>query len=112
MSKPNAEFFVASTRLVMNTSSQVWSTCETRELGAWAIGGGFPLRYQGRSDLPYLFCKVGDMNTQGNEVYLKSSANTIDRDTASKIGVKLHPPGTVVFPKIGGAIATNKRRIL
>jgi len=52
------------------------------------------------------------MNRPGNEIYIYSTENTIDDVIAQAIKAKIHPPGTVIFPKIGGAIATNKRRIL
>src|SRR5690606_8785852 len=67
---------------------------------------------QGHVDKPILFCKVSDMNLPGNERFIHTTQNTIDEDIADEIGATIHPPGTVIFPKIGGAIATNKRRIL
>ena len=82
------------------------------ELGAWAIGSGFPKSEQGLNNMEILFAKVSDMNIQGNERFINTTNNSISRETASKIRAKIHPKGTVVFPKIGGAIATNKRRIL
>lgn len=99
-------------KLLVEKSMEVWEKGKLINLGTWAIGNGFPLAYQGFEELDYLFCKVGDMNLPGNEVYIKSTENTIDDSIAKKIKVKIHPPGTVIFPKIGGAIATNKRRIL
>lgn len=103
---------VASSRLLHERASELWGQCTIKDLGTWALGTGFPLDHQGHTDLPYLFCKVSDMNSPGNEVRITSTANTIDGSTASEINAKIHPPGTVIFPKIGGAIATNKRRIL
>lgn len=103
---------VAAMRLINTRCCEVWGTCSMKNLGSWASGSGFPLEYQGMQGLPYLFCKVSDMNRPGNEVYIKTTANTVDDRALQLIRAKLHPPGTVIFPKIGGAIATNKRRIL
>jgi type I restriction enzyme S subunit len=52
------------------------------------------------------------MNLAGNEKFIISANNTITTDTAKRIKINVHSAGTVIFPKIGGAIATNKRRIL
>jgi type I restriction enzyme, S subunit len=82
------------------------------DLGKWAVGSGFPTAEQGKKDLPILFCKVSDMNLLGNEKFIRFTNHTIDEDTAKRLRVNIHPAGTVVFPKIGGAISTNKRRIL
>jgi type I restriction enzyme, S subunit len=81
-------------------------------LGDWAQGCGFPVAEQGRVDLPILFAKVSDMNLPGNEREILKTNHTIDEEAAKRLRVKVHPPGTVIFPKIGGAIATNKRRVL
>lgn len=75
-------------------------------------GYGFPRNFQGRHDLPYPFAKVSDMNLPGNETYITSAENTVDNVILNKIRAKTYFPGTIIFPKVGGAIATNKKRIL
>lgn len=57
----------------------------------------------------YKYAKVSDMNLPGNEVYIKSSKAYVSTDTAGKTPI---PAGAVIFPKRGGAIGTNKKRIL
>jgi len=54
--------------------------------------------------------KVSDMNTRGNEVELRCGATEryLTRDDAVH---RCAPPGTIVFPKRGAAIATNKKRL-
>jgi hypothetical protein len=77
------------------------------------IGGyGFAKKFQGVVNLPFPFVKVSDMNLPGNEIYIKTAANTVDNDMLDAIGARTYPSGTIIFPKIGGAIATNKKRIL
>lgn len=88
-----------------------WNTVLSA-LGEWANGSGFPKEIQGVVDADILVCKVSDMNLPGNEKYINSTANTLTIDSARSARIKVHPVGTVVFPKIGGAIATNKRRVL
>jgi len=75
-------------------------------------GFGFPIHLQGRTNLPYPFFKVEDMNRPGNEETLSLASNTVDRGMLGQMRGRTYPPGTVVFPKVGGAIATNKRRRL
>ena len=87
-------------------------TVRLDSLGSWAQGCGFPVAEQGYKDRPILFSKVSDMNLPGNEREIKTTNNTIDEKAAKRLRIKVHPEGTVIFPKIGGAIATNKRRIL
>jgi len=89
-----------------------WELVRFPDIADWAIGSGFPKQYQGHVDKKFMFCKVGDMNREGNERFINTTANTIDEAIKLEAKVKTHPAGTVIFPKIGGAIATNKRRIL
>jgi len=89
-----------------------WQIVPLIALGSWAIGCGFPKNEQGLKIGPHFFLKVSDMNLPGNEKYVTTSNNFIDDEAAQRMRAKIHPPGTIIFPKIGGAIATNKRRIL
>ena len=91
---------------------ETWRTLQLEDMGNWAIGSGFPTHYQGVTNGEIPFCKVSDMNLPGNEMRIELTVNTVDAETVRRIGARVHPMGTVVFPKIGGAIATNKRRIL
>jgi len=95
-----------------HTFPQGWVASRLDEVGDWAIGTGFPKREQGLHEGSILFCKVSDMNLPGNETYIRDTVNTIDANAVERIRARAHPFGTVIFPKIGGAIATNKRRIL
>jgi type I restriction enzyme S subunit len=54
--------------------------------------------------IPYY--KVSDMNTEGNEVLLYKTSLYLSN------AKKIIPQGSVVFPKNGGAIFTNKKRML
>ena len=54
--------------------------------------------------------KVSDMNLPGNELELQTAAleRMVGKDEAE---YRCAPPGTIIFPKRGAAIATNKKRI-
>ncbi len=56
--------------------------------------------------IPYV--KVGDMNYPGNERYITTSSRYVTLDTAGK---GLFEVGSIIFPKRGGAIGTNKKRM-
>ena len=57
-------------------------------------------------NVPYI--KVGDMNYSGNEYYITTSSRYVTEKTAGK---GIFEIGTVIFPKRGGAIGTNKKRL-
>ena len=59
-----------------------------------------------KGTLPYV--KVGDMNLPGNENYITYSSTYVDR-TFNQKGI--FPIGSILFPKRGGAILTNKKRM-
>jgi type I restriction enzyme S subunit len=75
-------------------------------------GAGFPMDYQGITDAEFPFYKVSDMNALGNENSMHSAKNTISADVRRLLRAEAFPPGSVIFPKIGAAIATNKKRLL
>ena len=56
--------------------------------------------------IPYV--KVGDMNYPGNERYITTSSRFVTEETAGK---GLFEVGSIIFPKRGGAIGTNKKRM-
>jgi len=82
------------------------------DVGDWVGGNGFPKQFQGNQEGELAFLKVSDMNLPGNERQITVSNNWVNADALRAMRARAHPVGTIIFPKIGGAIATNKRRIL
>lgn len=82
------------------------------DAGDWVSGNAFPKQFQGEVGGEIPFLKVSDMNLPGNERVMTEANNYVSVDQLRALRAKLHPAGTIIFPKIGGAIATNKRRIL
>ena len=75
-------------------------------------GSGFPHSHQGKDGLEFPFVKVSDMNSPGNERVVRYAANTVSHVHLAELGATPYPPGTTVFPKVGAALLTNKRRVL
>ena len=59
-----------------------------------------------KGKIPYV--KVGDMNLPENHFGIITSSNFVDLGNQHKM---LFPIGTTIFPKRGGAILTNKKKI-
>jgi len=61
-----------------------------------------------RNEGDVLYIKVGDMNLPNNEIEINTSTRFVNSNE-----IKLRqiiPEGSIIFPKRGGAIATNKKR--
>ena len=89
----------------------VWQTRKIGDVAAVQSGAGFPDRYQGQADGEIPFYKVSDMNIAGNEREMLHENNSITEEVRRELGAFLFPEGSTIFPKIGGAIATNKKRL-
>lgn len=75
-------------------------------IGGSSLPAGEP--YSGQDD-GLLLMKVSDMNSAGNEVFISSCKEWIPNQKRTYSSVS---EGTIVFPKRGAAIATNKKRIV
>ena len=80
------------------------------EVVEFRAGWGFPETEQGLTEGKYPFYKVGDMNN--SEMFMDTANNYISEDTSKKLKCKPAPKGTIIFPKIGATMNTNKKRIL
>ncbi len=75
------------------------------------VSGQTPKGMNPLPDGPVPFFKVGDMNAASG--YEMAGARAyVDDALIAQYKLKVRPAGTVIFPKRGGAIATNKKRIL
>jgi len=64
-----------------------------------------------RGDGAVPFFKVGDMNAADGR-WMDEARFFTSKQVAARLGLRVRPPGTVLIPKRGGAIATNKKRVL
>ncbi len=99
----------------MPERSEVPEGWEYANLGTVAeliSGSGFPLEYQEKTGQKYPFYKVGNLGEVKSGQYLTESKHTISEDTASELRAKIIPKDSIVFAKIGMAIALNRRRLI
>ena len=88
---------------------------QPRRIGSLArvyAGAGFPIDDQGVEAGEYPYMKVSDLAAADARAEVRSSRNFVDRETARRLGAKPAPPETIVFPKVGAALLTNRRAIL
>ena len=89
-----------------------WPVLPLKRIGAFQSGAGFPISAQGHSSGDVLFAKVSDMNIPGNERHIHVSKNAVSREVARRLGARIFGRNAIIFPKVGGALLTNKRRVL
>ncbi|MYL71726.1 hypothetical protein GLW00_12740 [Halobacillus litoralis] len=89
-----------------------WSTYELGTVVDFASGSSFPTKYQNSLNEKFDFYKVSDMNDIRNQKYMETATNTVSEDIVKKLNCKVHPENTIILPKVGAALMTNKRRIL
>lgn len=82
------------------------------DVATFASGAAFPTDAQGEAGGDIPFIKVSDMNLPGNETAIRVANNYVTHDTLLNLKARAWPAGTVVFPKVGAALLTEKRRIL
>ena len=87
-----------------------WVEKRLGEIGEFIAGNGFPLNKQGGQSGKYPFFKVSDFNNVGNESALSIANNYISVSTFNELHCSLIPSGSIVFAKIGAAIALERKR--
>jgi type I restriction enzyme S subunit len=90
-----------------------WTWASVSQLGFVNSGNtpkGIEGRLLGSGEFPWF--KVGDMNSAGNERCMIHTESWLSRKDVEELGLHVQPEGTIIFPKRGGAIATNKKRLL
>ena len=89
-----------------------WEVLALKRLAKFRSGAGFPVEDQGSLGHELPFFKVSDMNLIGNERIMKTWNNSVTNDIAERLGASVFRTGTIIFPKVGGALLTNKRRVV
>jgi type I restriction enzyme S subunit len=91
-----------------------WEKTTLDKVSTVLAGYGFPERLQGRATGEIGFFKVGDISAawKRSERILTQANHYISKADAAELRAKLLPTGTVVFAKIGAAIALNRRAII
>lgn len=103
--------YLQKTPAELRSKEDKFSFKQMKEIAEVRSGWTFPKNFQGRTEGEIPFFKVSDMNTSGNETEISIAHNYIDAKTATSLGVKAAPQNTIIFPKVGAAIGTNKKRI-
>ena len=88
-----------------------WEVTAFKRIAHFRSGTGFPINEQGQRDLPVPFFKVSDMNLPENSKLMINWNNAVSPGTAQSLGAAIFPAGSILFPKVGGAMLTNKRRV-
>lgn len=101
------ELFESYLQNVFSTKGDDWEEKPLKEVCELKSGTTISKSLE-RNEGDVLYTKVGDMNLPNNEVEINTSTRFVN---SNEIKVKqIIPEGAIIFPKRGGAIATNKKR--
>lgn len=89
-----------------------WEVTRVRRVATVGQGDAFAHAIQGQTSGDFPWFKVQDMNRPGNEIEMVTADNYIATDVARDARANVFPPGATVFPRVGAALLTNKRRLL
>jgi len=89
--------------------------CDRIPLGSLASvtqGKSLPKAVQGRRTGSVSWFKIADMTTAKNLFGYTAAATQLDSTEIVRLGGRVAPLGSVVFPRVGAAVLTEKKRIL
>ena len=89
-----------------------WTAVQLADVAKCEGGSAFSPSLQGRKQGEIPFLKVSDMNLPDNTWFMSTANNYVDFLDAASITGKVKPKGSVIFPKVGAALHTNKKRLL
>lgn len=89
-----------------------WRAALLGDIADVRAGCAFPHAEQGQRTGEYPFYKVSDMNSPGNEARMTAANNWVQAAAVTRLKAKLFPADTIIFPKVGAALHTNKKRLL
>ena len=93
------------------TVPKLWTIPQVKDIAQIRGGCGLPNNIQGKKLGNTPLVRVSDMNTSIDGIHIDSAQSYLDEKDAKKLG-QIILTGSIIFPKVGAAIATNKRRIL
>lgn len=102
----------AASAIIANLRETTEGSVSLRNLATVRNGQTFPKRLQGQQAGEIPFFKVSDLDSPGNERWLKTPANWITAAEAAEIGAKTLDPGTIVTVRVGAALMMERRRML
>jgi type I restriction enzyme S subunit len=94
------------------SDSRGWIDCAIGEISTLSGGSAFKEEFQGHTAGEIPFIKVSDFSLPENLKYITRANNWVSTETIKDMGARVFPPGSVVFPKVGAALLSNRRRIL
>lgn len=96
----------------MKLRKDIWKIAELNKI-VHVVNGSTPKEIETANNYgEFPFLRVSDMNLEGNEIYINKWNIALSQDDVYKFKVKLYPKNTIIFPKRGASIHTNKKRIL
>ena len=93
-------------------TSRRWDSVQLRRVARLQAGAAFPHEYQGDPTGTIQYVKVGDLASIDGDFRLQGAVNRVTSDVAALLRSPVLPVGTIVLPKIGAALLTNRRAIL
>jgi type I restriction enzyme S subunit len=97
----------STTGILKNKLSHGWEIKKLGDVCEFKSGNTIDIKLE-KNNGNILYAKVGDMNLRGNEYYITLSSRYVNLNEINNN--QIIPIGSIVFPKRGGAIATNKKR--
>ncbi|MBY6061017.1 restriction endonuclease subunit S [Microbacterium esteraromaticum] len=89
-----------------------WENVTIGDVSRVVTGRSFKAEHQGCTSGVIPYFRVSDMTATGNERELLRPNDWLDEAGVAAVKPVVCPPGTVVFPILGAALATEKRRVL